>query len=528
MLKLKVTVPTVMLFIGLFCRPAFAVECTTADVVVYGGTPAGIAAAIQAGRQKKKVILLEPTQHIGGMMTSGLTKTDASPRLGVYGGIAQEFLNRAKERYQISDPVRIYFESSWAEATFGRLLAAANVNTVFGQRVLSVVKTTFIKRIAMTSGRSFCGSVFIDASYEGDLMAKAGVSTILGRESKAQYKEPDAGAQPLAKPTLDNGTQVTIDPYITPGVPSSGLIPGVINYKQKPKGSADDLLMAFNYRVCVTDNPANKVAFSRPADYDPLKYEGLARFIAQLQASKNGPGDGYFIGAGATVAGKLDVNSNRWFSTDVMHRGASYVNGTEAQREQIRQEIKSYTMGFFWFGQSDPRVPENVRLKTAQYGYCADEFKDNGNFPYQLYVRQARRLVGQYVLTENDILKKTKFADSIGLGYYTMDEHGMLRTVANGAVADESRTGIAAGPYEIPFRSMLPKTTQTKNLLVPVALSTSHVAYTSVRVEPTYMVLGQAAGMAAALAVNGDLTQVNIKTLQSKLTATKQVLRWSK
>jgi len=517
-----------LLLACLFVRPALAVECTTGDVVVYGGTPAGIAAAIQAGRQKKKVILLEPTQHIGGMMTSGLNKTDASPRLGVYGGIAQEFLDRAKAHYQTTDPIRIYFESSWAEDTFKRLLAAANVSTVYGQRVLSVVKTTFIKRISMTSGRSFCGAVFVDASYEGDLMAKSQVSTILGRESKAQYKEADAGAQPLVKPTLDNGHQVTVDPYVQPGVPTSGLIPGIISYKQKPMGSADELLMAFNYRVCITDNAANAVPFSQPAEYDPTQYEGLARFLAQLAQNGEGPSTRYFVGGGTTVAGKYDVNSNRWFSTDVMHLGASYVNGTEAQRDQIRKKIKTYTMGYLWFGQTDPRVPEAVRQETARFGYCADEFKDNGNFPYQLYVRQARRLVGQYVLTENDIVKKTKFADTIGLGYYTMDQHGMLRTVLNGAIADETRPGISAGPYEIPFRAMLPKTTQTKNLLVPVALSTSHVAYTSVRVEPTYMVLGQAAGMAAALAPGGDLTQISIKTLQSKLVAAKQVLHWTK
>ncbi len=526
-LTMRTTLVFPLLLACLFVRPALAVECTTADVVVYGATPAGIAAAIQAGRQKKKVILLEPTQHIGGMMTSGLNKTDASPRLGVYGGIAQEFLDRAKAHYQTTDPIRIYFESSWAEDTFKRLLAAANVSTVYGQRVLSVVKTTFIKRISMTSGRSFCGSVFVDASYEGDLMAKSQVSTILGRESKAQYKEADAGAQPLVKPTVGSSV-VTVDPYVVPGNPGSGLLPGIISYKQKSTGSADSLLMAFNYRLCVTDNPAIRVPFSAPADYDPQQYEGLARFIAGLQAGQHEVSNRYFIGDGTTVGNKYDVNSNPWFSTDVMHLGASYVNGTEAQREQIRKKIKTYTMGYLWFGQTDPRVPEAVRQETARFGYCADEFKDNGNFPYQLYVRQARRLVGQYVLTENDIVKKTKFADTIGLGYYTMDQHGMLRTVLNGAVADETRPGISAGPYEIPFRAMLPKTTQTKNLLVPVALSTSHVAYTSVRVEPTYMVLGQAAGMAAALAPGGDLTQISIKTLQSKLVAAKQVLHWTK
>ena len=526
----KLTLSILVLLGSLMPRETLAVECATADIVVYGGTPAGIAAAIQAGRMKKSVILLEPTQHVGGMMSSGLNKTDASPRQGariVYGGIAQEFFARSAQHYKQTGTEGTYFESKWAEATFKALLASAKVNVVYGQRILSTVKTTFIKRITMTSGRNFCGSVFIDASYEGDLMFKARVSTVLGRESRTQYAEKDAGAQLLEKPELGDGTAITIDPYVVPGNPSSGLIPGVITEKQKPVGSADTNLMAYNYRICVTDNPAKQVPFSRPSDYDVMQYEGVARFTNELLTSGRGLSPRYFIGNGTTVLDKYDVNSNPWFSTDVFHLGAAYVNGTEAQREQIRKKIRSYTMGYFYFGRTDPRLPQAVRDETAKFGYCADEFVDNGNFPYQVYVRQARRLVGQFVLTENNILNKTKFADSIGLGYYSMDQHGMLRTVLNGVVVDDTRQSVSSGgPYEIPYRAMLPKATQVKNLLVPVALSTSHVAYTSVRVEPTYMVLGQAAGAAAALAVKGDVGKVDTKILRSKLTAANAVVSW--
>jgi hypothetical protein len=526
----KIVVAILILIAGFTARAAFAAECTTADIVVYGGTPGGIAAAIQAGRMKKSVILLEPTQHVGGMMSSGLNKTDAAPKQGarmVYGGIAQEFFKRSSQRYNQTGPDGTYFESKWAEATFENLLTAAKVKIVYGQRILSLKKTTYIKQLTMTSGRNFCGTVFIDASYEGDLMFKARVSTVLGRESRAQYSEKDAGAAPLKKPETGDGTVATVDPYVVPGDASSGLIPGVINYKQKPVGSADSNLMAFNYRVCVTDNPANQVKFSKPADYDPMQYEGVARFIRSLIDSDRNVSGRYFIGNGDTVLDKYDVNSKPWFSTNVFHLGADYVNGTEAKREQIRQKIRSYTLGFFWFGQTDPRVPKVVRQETARFGYCADEFVDNGNFPYQMYVRQSRRLVGQFVLTENNIVDKTKFNDSIGLGYYAMDQHGMLRTHLNGAVVDDIRQSVASGgPYEIPYRAMLPKANQVKNLLVPIALSTSHVAYTSVRVEPTYMVLGQAAGAAAALAVKGDVGKVNVTALRSNLVAAKAIVDW--
>ena len=202
------------------------------------------------------------------------------------------------------------------------------------------------------------------------------------------------------------------------------------------------------------------------------------------------------------------------------------MKGTEAKRDQIRTLVRNHILGLMWFGQTDPRVPANVREYTSRFGLCADEFIDNGNFPRQIYVRQSRRLVGQYVLTQNDLQKKTKFSDSIGLGYYPMDEHGMIRTVKDGYIADESRESIGTGPYQIPYRAMLPKKSQVSNLLVPVALSTSHAAYTSVRVEPTYMVLGQAAGAAAALASFGDVSGVNIAKLRKTLAAAGQIMAY--
>ncbi|CAN7654526.1 FAD-dependent oxidoreductase [Pararhizobium sp. LjRoot235] len=505
-----------------------AATCTSADIVVYGGTPAGFAAAVQASRQKKSVILLEPTQHVGGMMSNGLTKTDASPRQKVYGGIVAEFLKRAKAHYQTTDPVRIYFESKWAESTMVAMLKASGAKVIYGQRIRNIVKSTsVIKRITMTSDQSYCGDVFIDASYEGDLMTLSGAKNILGREGRSQYGESAAGVQKLQKPTLDDGTEISVDPYVVQGDPSSGLLPGVINHVQKPIGSADQSLMAFNFRLCVTDVPNNRVPFRKPADYNPAEYETTARFIAALQNRGLGISPQYFIGNGKTVLGKQDVNSSRFFSTNVWHVGREYILASEAGREAIRNRVRSHILGFLWFGQTDPRIPLAAREATARFGFCADEFKDNDNFPRQIYARQGRRLVGQYVMTQNNILKKTKFPDSIGLGYYTMDQHGMIRTVVSGLIADEAREGISSGgPYQIPYRAMLPKVTEVTNLIVPVALSSSHVAYTSLRVEPTYMVLGQAAGAAAALAVKGNVSGVNRTMLRQTLLKAGQILSY--
>lgn len=522
-----------LLVLGLFtcvglAAPAIAAgTCTSADIVIYGGTPAGVAAAIEAAHLKKKVVLLEPTTHIGGMIANGLTKTDASPREGVYGGIVAAFLERARKHYRSKDPIRIYFESKWAEATMVTLVKAKRATIIYGQRIASVQKSgTAISRISMTSGRDFCGRVFIDASYEGDLMALSGATTRLGRESRSQYGESAAGAQQMKKPALDDGTELTIDPYVRKGDPSSGLIYGVSEYAQRPIGSSDELLMAFNYRLCVTDVASNRIPFKAPADYDASRYEGLARFIEAYESSGIPFHNRYFVGMTVTVKNKLDVNSKRWFSTNFIGIGREYVLGDEATRQKIRDEVRSYTTGLFWFAVSDPRVPADVRAETARFGWCADEFADNDHFPRQIYVRQARRLVGQYVLTQNDILKKKKFPDTIGLGYYTMDQHGMMRSARDGYIVDEVRAGISAGPYEIPYRSMLPRSSEVSNLIVPVALSTSHVAYTSVRVEPTYMVLGQAAGAAAALTPGTNVSAVNVAKLRARLKKDGQILSY--
>ncbi|TCQ09036.1 FAD dependent oxidoreductase [Rhizobium sp. PP-F2F-G36] len=514
------------LFLTFGSAQAAAAGCQRADVVVYGGTPGGITAAIQAARLKKSVILLEPTAHIGGLMSNGLTKTDASPRKNVYGGITAEFLAKAKAYYGTPDPIRIYFESKWAESTFNDMLATAKVKVELQQRVLKTTKVNkAITEIAMISGKTYCGAVFIDASYEGDLMLKAAVETIAGRESRKKYGETAAGVQKLARPVVAD-KQILVDPYVVPGNPKSGLLPGVINVGQKALGSADTSMMAFNYRLCVTGNPKNRIPFSKPPNYDANRYETTARFLAAVQKNGLGIDDAHFIGRTIIVNDKLDVNSTRYFSTNVWHIGYDYTIGTEAKRAQIRAMVRNHIEGLMWFGQTDPRVPENVRQYMAKFGYCADEFVDNGGFPRQMYVRQARRLVGQFVLTQNDLVKKTAYKDTIGLGFYPMDEHGMIRTVLNGYIADESRDGIGVGPYEIPYRAMLPKAAQVTNLIVPVAISSSHAAFTSVRVEPTFMVLGQAAGAAAALAPSGNVSKVNVNDLRKKLSAAGQILKF--
>ncbi len=530
MLGIADSIKRVCLVLGIFVlfasSQAVAAVCQRADVVVYSGTPGGIAAAIQAARLKKSVILLEPTAHIGGMMSNGLTKTDASPRKNVYGGIAAEFLANAKAYYETSDPIRIYFESRWAESTFNAMLATAKVKVEFEQRVLKTTKINkVITEVAMISGKTYCGTVFIDASYEGDLMFKAFVDTIAGRESRSKYGETAAGVQKLARPLVHN-KQILVDPYVIPGNPQSGLLPGVIGVGQKPLGSADTSMMAFNYRLCVTDTADNRIPFSKPDAYDPVQYETTARFFAAMEKAGLGIDEAYFVGRTLTVRNKLDVNSLRYFSTNVWHIGYDYTVGTEAVREQIRTRVRNHIAGLMWFGQTDPRVPEHVRQYMTKFGYCADEFTDNGGLPYQMYVRQARRLIGQFVLTQKELVKKTTYKDTIGLGFYPMDEHGMIRTVLNGYVADESRESIGVGPYEIPYRAMLPKAAQVTNLIVPVAISSSHAALTSVRVEPTFMVLGQAAGAAAALAPSGNVSKVNVNDLRKKLLAAGQILKF--
>jgi hypothetical protein len=501
--------------------------CTHSDVLVYGGTPAGIMAAVQASKMKRRVVLLEPTEHVGGMLSNGLNKTDASPRPNVYGGLAATFLAQARSRYKTADPIRIYFESRWAEATFKGWLSRAGVAVEYQSRILTLQRSgKKIKRVVMTNGEDYCADVFIDASYEGDLLAKSGASTIIGRESRARYGESAAGVTRLQFPTvvIDGAeVEIRVDPYVIPGNASSGLLPGVSPIGQQPIGAADKSLMAFNYRFCITASEG-KVPFSKPEGYDLLRYETTARFLQALQQAGAAVSASHFVGGGDTVLGKQDVNSSPYFSTNVWHQGYAYVTGTEARRNQIRALIRNHILGLMWFATTDPRVPAHVREYTSRFGLCADEFTDNGNFPRQLYVRQSRRLVGQYVLTQNDLQKKPSFPDSIGLGFYPMDEHGMLRTVKDGYIADESRKGIGVGPYQIPYRAMLPKQTQVSNLLVPVALSASHAAYTSIRVEPTYMVLGQAAGAAAALADFGDVSHVDITKLKKVLASAGQIM----
>lgn len=367
--------------------------CNSSGVLVYGGTPGGIMAAIQAARLGKKVTLLEPTAHVGGMMANGLTKTDASPRKNVYGGLAAAFLTQARNHYRTADTVRIYFESHWAERTFKMGLSRAGVDVRYRQRIVSLVRSgRLIRRVNMTSGEQYCADIFIDASYEGDLMAKSGVSTIIGRESSSKYGESAAGAQRINYPTVGpNNIEVKVDPYVRPGDPRSGLLPGIIDIGQQPIGSADKSLMAFNYRFCIT-RTGPKVPFSKPLNYDPLRYEMTARFLSAAQKAGVSISPTHFTGGGVTVNGQQDVNSTPYFSTNVWHIGYSYVTGNEAKRNAIRALVRDHILGLMWFATTDPRVPAQVREYTAEYGLCANEFQDNGNFPRQIYVRQARRL----------------------------------------------------------------------------------------------------------------------------------------
>lgn len=524
MLLRKYTAAALVPFLLVVTAPAArAATCETSDIVVYGGTPAGLAAAIQAGRMGKSVTVLEPTNHVGGMMGSGLTKTDASAFENSYGGIVRSFLALARAHYGTKSTTRVYYGSGWAEETLRRMTLHAGAKIVLGQPIAAAVRSgRRVVRVETTAGRRFCAKVFVEASYEGDLLAKAGVPTILGRESRATYGEPHAGAQALGRIEV-GGRTVLVDPYVKPGDPSSGLLFGVEPFEERTIGQADDRLMAFNYRLCVTARADDKVPFRKPAGYDPMLYETAARFLQTLVAERGFVTSPHFIGSGVTVEGKLDVNSNRYFSTDVWHIGRDYVLADEAGRAAIRARVRNYTEGLMWFASTDPRVPKNVRAYTRRFGWCADEFRDNGNFPRQLYVRQGRRLLGRYVLTENDLMARRSFDDSIGLGYYPMDEHGMYRTVVGGSIAEEIRQSLPGGKYEIPYRTLLPKITDMVNVIAATTISSSHVAFTSVRVEPTLMVIGQAAGAAAALAKDGRVGAVDMPRLLATLDAAGQI-----
>jgi hypothetical protein len=499
------------------------------DVVVYGGTAGGVTAAIEAARLGKSVAIIEPSQHLGGMTTGGLSATDYGNKLAIR-GLAREFYTRVGQAY--NQGTTYYFEPKVAESVINQWVASLPNITVFkGERLnlnSGVMKTgNAINSIQMESGHTFTGSVYIDASYEGDLMAKSGVTYIVGRESSGTYNEPQAGV-------FVNTQTLNVDPYVVPGNPASGVLPMLSAQLPPPNGTADDKVQAYNFRLTVTTNAANKLPWAAPPNYNAAQYELLKRAITAASPTPTLNQLLQLVALGTpNGAAKYDINANggiTMVSTDYVGFSKNYPDADYATRQQIITDHRNYEQGYIYFLANDPSVPQNIRDQMNTYGLAKDEFTDNGNWPTQLYVREARRMIGPYVMTEANDLSQRIASDPIALGSYTIDSHGTSFFVdANGKPHAEGNIGVTTPqPYGISYSSLTPQESQASNLLVSSAISASRVGYGSIRMEPQYVMMGQAAGAAAALAINGgtSVQQVNYSALRDQLLADGASVTW--
>jgi hypothetical protein len=522
----------------------------TYDVVVYGGTSAGVVAAVQAKIMGKTVVLVGPDKHLGGLTSGGLGFTDTGDKT-VIGGLARDFYHRIWQHYDreanwrwqkkseygnkgqgtpaIDGTQRTMwiFEPSAAERVFEDLVREHQVPVVRDEwldRAKGVKRAGGrITAITMLSGKTYAGKMFIDASYEGDLMAAAGVDYHVGREANRVYGEEHNGVQVgvLHHRHHFGVLKEKISPYVVPGDPKSGLVARVSAEPPGTFGEADRRVQAYCYRMCLTDVPENRIPFVKPAGYDPKQYELLARVYAAGWTETFGKFD-------PIPNHKTDTNNHGPFSTDNIGMNYDYPDASYERRREILREHETYQKGWLYFITTDPRVPADVRQKMSQWGLPKDEFTDNGGWSHQIYVREARRMVGQYVMTENELRKKKPTPDSVGMGSYTIDSHNVQRYITpDGGVQNEGDIGVSAGgPYEIAYGSLVPKRGQAANLLVPVCLSSSHIAFGSIRMEPVFMILGQSAATAAVLAIDGQVAvqDVPYAKLKERLLKDGQVL----
>lgn len=526
-----------LLLLGCSTMPLMAVDMSY-DVVIYGGTSAGVTAAIQTIKMGHRPILIEPSKHVGGLTSGGLGMTDSGDK-SVIGGLALEFYQRTKKHYDEptawthekpeayshydkKDDAIWRFEPSVAEKVLRQMLAEVKAEVVYGERL--DLKDGVVKRgneiisIKMESGKIYRGKRFIDATYEGDLMAKAGVSYTVGREANSQYGETLNGVQ--TKNARSHQFTADIDPYIKPGDPKSGLLPGLHGNDPGEQGSADKRLQAYCYRLCMTDDPSNLVPWSKPPGYDPLRYELGLRFAIA--------GNKIWLKPDFMPNRKTDTNNNGGFSLDNIGMNYDYPDGDYATREKILQEHFNYQMGLCYFFANDPRVPEPVKNLFKKFGLAKDEFTDNNHWPHQIYVREARRMVSEYVHTEADCRRTKATPESVGMGSYNMDSHNCQRYVdERGFARNEGDVQVSpGGPYPISYQCIRPKATECTNLLVPVCVSSSHIAYGSIRMEPVFMVLGQSAATAACFSLDDGVTvqAVDYTKLKSRLEKDGQVL----
>lgn len=524
--------------------PLAAADARSYDVVVYGGTSGGVMAAVQVRRTGKSVLLIEPGRHLGGLTSGGLGATDIGNKAAI-GGLAREFYRRVKQHYadprawkyqrpeeyqsrrQRPDEDAMWtFEPHVAEKIMNDFVREAGVEVVLGERLdlqSGVAKQgNRIVSIRMESGRTFGGRRFIDATYEGDLMARAGVSYHVGRESNAMYQETLNGVQ--TKNAIHHQFQPKVDPYVVPGDPRSGLLPGVHAGPPGEEGSGDKRVQAYCFRMCTTDVPENRIPFEKPEGYDPLRYELLLR---NFEA-----GETRIPWSPTPMPNrKTDTNNNLGFSTDNIGMNYGWPEADYATRERIFQEHLRYQRGLMWTLANHPRVPEHIRQEVSRWGQCRDEFQESGGWSHQLYVREARRMISDYVMTQHHCQGRVTAEDPVGLAAYGMDSHNVQRYVdAQGQVRNEGDVQVpVSGPYGISYRSIVPKESECANLLVPLCPSSSHIAFGSIRMEPVFMVLGQSAATAACLSLEADVAvqRISYPRLREKLLADGQILQWT-
>jgi hypothetical protein len=520
------------------------------DVVVYGGSSAGITAAVQARRMGKSAVVVCPEKHLGGLTSGGLGWTDTGDK-SVIGGLAREFYHRVWQHYQAADAWKWQkqeeygnkgqgtpamdgerrtmwiFEPHVAEKVFEDLVSEHQIPVerdqwldrkqgvrMAGNRIVS---------LTMLSGKTFRGRMFIDATYEGDLLAAAGVDFHVGREGQDVYGEKWNGVQTgvLHHRHHFGVLKQKISPYVIADDPSSGVLPRISTAPPGEYGQGDDKVQAYCFRMCLTDHPENRLPFPKPEGYDPDQYLLLLRiFEAGWRET--------FDKFDPIPNRKTDSNNHGPFSTDNIGYNHDYPEASYERRRQIISEHETYQKGWLYFIANDPRVPKEVQERMRRWGLPKDEFTGNGHWPHQLYIREARRMRGMYVMTENELLQRRPTPDSVGMGSYTIDSHNVQRYITpEGYVQNEGDIGVGLKqPYTIAYGSLVPWLEQAENLLVPVCVSSSHIAFGSIRMEPVFMILGQSAATAAVLALNSGVPvqEVPYPALRERLLKDGQVL----
>jgi hypothetical protein len=518
-----------------------------ADLIIYGGTSAGIIAAVQAKKMGKSVIVVSPDIHLGGLSAGGLGFTDTGDK-SVIGGLSRDFYHRIYLHYQQEEAWKWQNKEEYGNVGQGTPAIDGNARTmwIFEPHVAEQIFEDYVKEfeievhrdewldrlngvqknnneiklISTLSGKAYKGKMFIDATYEGDLMAASGVEYHIGRESNDTYGETWNGVQ-FGVFQHNHYFYDPISPYQIPDDPSSGLLPEISGESLTENGTGDSKVQAYNFRMCLSKHPENRIPFPKPEGYDPSRYELLARVYATGW-------DETFWKYDPIPNLKTDTNNHGPFSTDYIGKNYTYPEASYEERKQIIMEHEDYQKGLMYFLANDPKVPEKVRMEMQKWGLAKDEFVDNGNWPHQIYVREARRMIGDFVMTEHDVLGAKIVPQPIGMGSYSLDSHNIQRIVTpQGYVQNEGDIGVKPKePYSISYGTILPKKAQCKNLLVPVCVSSSHTAFGSIRMEPVFMILGQSAATAAVLAIDDNLAVQDLpyEKIKKRLRADGQVL----